>query len=322
MKPNLNLIIAALATLLVACTNTPSEKDKPSGNHAVSTANGAKPVADQSTRTPQTSTKLTQDTSKDRYAWNPAYDFNHNLQNRIPCPDGFQRPDAPKGSFTAWLRRLPLKPGRPKVRLHNGQLKGNQNAHYAIVDIDVGKRDLQQCADAVMRLRAEYLYAYNRESDIHFNFTSGDKADWKRYKEGYRCQIRGNKVTWSKKANQDGSHKNFRRYMDLIFNYAGTASLEKEMQAVSMASIQPGDVLIQGGFPGHAVLVLDVAEHAQTGEKRYLLGQSYMPAQEIHVLKNPYGSAKSPWYSVAKSGKIYTPEWTFTTKDLKRFDNP
>ena len=48
-----------------------------------------------------------------------------------------------------------------------------------------------------------------------------------------------------------------------------------------VTSMQIGDVLIQGGSPGHAVIVVDMAENPATGEKLYLLAQSYMPAQDI-----------------------------------------
>ena len=77
------------------------------------------------------------------------------IENRFTPPEGFARPAAEDKSFAAWLRGLPLLPGRPKVLLFDGREKGNQDAHDAVVDMDVGNRDLQQCADAVMRLRAE-----------------------------------------------------------------------------------------------------------------------------------------------------------------------
>ena len=82
--------------------------------------------------------------------------------------------------------------------------------------------------------------------------------------------------------------------------------------------IQPGDVLIHGGFPGHAVIVIDVAIN-KDGRKIYLLAQSYMPAQDIHVLKNYVNPDISPWYKVNDETEIKTPEYTFTKYELKRW---
>ena len=105
--------------------------------------------------------------------------------------------------------------------------------------------------------------------------------------------------------------------------YAGTASLSKELPKSDFKSIKAGDVLIQGGFPGHAVIVLDVAQHTQTGEKVFMIAQSYMPAQSIHVLKNFIQPNLGVWYSVqdcsAREG-IFTPQWNFYPKDLKSFE--
>jgi hypothetical protein len=77
-------------------------------------------------------------------------------------------------------------------------------------------------------------------------------------------------------------------------------------------------VIIRGGFPGHAVIVMDVAVNA-SGKKIYLLAQSYMPAQDIHVLKNPMNADLSPWYEVNDDPIIYTPEYRFTKNELKRW---
>lgn len=86
-----------------------------------------------------------------------------------------------------------------------------------------------------------------------------------------------------------------------------------------MTSMQIGDVLIKGGTPGHAVIVVDMAENPATGEKLYLLVQSYMPAQDIQVLVNLKERDKSPWYTLDGKGNILTPEWGFTSADLKCF---
>jgi len=107
--------------------------------------------------------------------------------------------------------------------------------------------------------------------------------------------------------------------MNIICSYAGTLSLAKELKPVSIKNIQIGDVFIQGGSPGHAVLVVDMVENKETGERRFLLAQSYMPAQEIHVLKNMANADESPWYSNLSEGSVGTPEWGFGVEDLKRF---
>ena len=190
-----------------------------------------------------------------------------------------------------------------------------------MIDIDVGKRDLQQCADAVMRLRAEYLYAQSEFSKIHFNFTSGHEVGFVDWSQGRKPIIAGNSVRFSAKGTKvDTTYTNFRKYLNMIYSYAGTASLSKELRTVAIEEMQIGDVFIQGGFPGHAVLVVDMVENAK-GAKQFLLAQSYMPAQEMHVLKNYNQTDHNPWYPLDFGAELYTPEWRFSKDDLKRFGN-
>ena len=259
------------------------------------------------------------DTTGKTYAWHKAYNQVQALKSRIRPPEGYKRLSMEKGSFADWLQNIPLKPGKPDVLLYNGELKGNQSAHFRVIDLDVGNRDLQQCADAVMRLRAEYLYSQDKWDQISFNFTSGDACKWEDWRKGIRPKISGNNVSFSKTAQASDSYKNFRAYMNKVFNYAGTASLSKEMKRRPLAEIAIGDVFIQGGFPGHAIMVMDMAEHEESGEKIFLLAQSYMPAQEMHILNNPMDGEMSPWYSGNFQGDLDTPEWTFGAGDLKRF---
>ena len=55
----------------------------------------------------------------------------------------------------------------------------------------------------------------------------------------------------------------------------------------NVEDIEIGDVFIQTGNPyGHAIIIVDVAIN-KNKEKIFMLAQSYMPAQEIHILKNP-----------------------------------
>jgi uncharacterized protein DUF4846 len=219
------------------------------------------------------------------------------LAVRFSPPEGFVRQPSPPMSWATWLRGLPLKPHGSAVHLHNGKRKWRQDAHAAVVDIDVGKRDLQQCADAVMRLRAEWLYSQSRVSEIAFNNTNGKRMRF---------------TAWRSK-----SYAGFRKYMIQVFAYAGTYSLSRELKSKPVADLAIGDVFIRGGFPGHAVLVADMAVNPTTREKKFLLLQSYMPAQDVHVLRNPNDPNGGAWYSGDISETLVTPEWTFASDSLK-----
>ncbi|TYP48141.1 DUF4846 domain-containing protein [Thermosediminibacter litoriperuensis] len=241
------------------------------------------------------------------------------VQERIRVPEGFERVAVPEGSFGEYLRNLPLKPHGSKVKYYNGVTKP-RDVHEAVLDIDVGDRDLQQCADAVIRLRAEYLYRKGEYDKIHFNFTNGFRADYTTWMKGYRIKVEGNKVYWVKRVEYSNDYAGFRKYLDTVFAYAGTLSLSKELKKVPVEDLQIGDVFIEGGTPGHCAIVLDVAENKATGEKIFILAQGYMPAQDIHILKNPANGEGNPWYTINFGERLRTPEWEFTRDQLARFE--
>ncbi|MDD4409153.1 MAG: DUF4846 domain-containing protein [Candidatus Pacebacteria bacterium] len=243
----------------------------------------------------------------------------YDTEERFLAPDGFEREEVDKDSFAYFLRHLSLKDYGSPVLLYNGREKANK-VYESVIDMDVGSKDLQQCADAVIRLRAEYLYQEKDYSHIHFNFTNGFRAEYEKWMKGYRIVVDGNKVRWEKRAEEGDSYETFREFLDTVFMYAGTLSLSKELESVKdYEDIQIGDVLVKGGNPGHAVIVFDVVVNKNTKKKAYLLGQSFMPAQEIHILKNLNSTNNSPWYLVGSGDIIKTPEWTFSREDLKRF---
>lgn len=236
----------------------------------------------------------------------PAKPVYYNNVGEIPLPDGYKRTPVEQGSFAAYLRNLPIKKGAEKVYLYNGQEKRNQNAHWAIIDMDTGDKDLQQCADVTMRLWGEYLFKQKRYNDIKFNFLSDGKP---RYFKDY--------------AKGDYSYPTFRKYMEWIFTYANTASLYHELKTVELKDLQPGDLFIFKGVPvGHAVIVVDMAVKPETGEKMFVLVQGWMPAQDMHILKNPNDSDLSPWYSTNFGNTLVTPEFTFSETNaykIKRY---
>lgn len=243
------------------------------------------------------------------------------LLTRILPPQGFKRTISTDSSFAFYLRHLPLKPHGSQVMLYNGERKPNYGIYDAVVDLDIGTRDLHQCADAIMRLRAEYLWNNEEYDRIHFNFTNGFYCEYTHWMEGKRIVVNGNSASWVQSADSSNTYEDFWDYMEIIFSYAGTLSLSEELEPVNIEDIQIGDVFIRGGSPGHAVIVVDMAINNTTGEKIFLLAQSYMPAQEIQILKNPNDATISPWYSIHFSDKLVTPEWIFEKTCLKRFED-
>ena len=241
------------------------------------------------------------------------------IETRFDPPPGYRRGALPDGSFGKYLRGLPLKPHGSPVLYYNGDEKPNNNIYSGVVAMDIGKHDLQQCADAIMRLRAEYLYSSKQTDKIHFNFTSGFRADFTKWAAGSRISVNGNRVSWQCGRMADHSYASFRKYLETVFSYAGTLSLSRELQKVDYKDLTIGDVFIQGGSPGHAVIVVDIAQD-NMGKKIYLLAQSYMPAQEIQVLHNLMNKSISPWYELDETQTIIsTPQWDFTSSNLKRF---
>lgn len=306
-------VLALCLTLLSACREDSSkpiivEEDGPS--RTVSKEGPGHPKAK----------SIVSDSTKNKYTWLDKYDIKQALRHQIPCPSKTKRIEVEPESFADWLRYLPLKQEGSAVYFYNGQRRPDQNGMARVVDLDVGERDLQQCADAVMRLRGEYLYSKKKYSAIHFNFTSGHKVAFDDWAKGRKPKVTGNRVRFTSKTNNiDYGYKNFRSYLERIFTFAGTASLDKELPKTRVEDIQIGDIFIQGGFPGHAVLVMDMAIAESTGKRYFLLGQSYMPAQDFHILKNSTNPSCSPWYELPFGEQLHTPDWSFSAKDLHRF---
>ncbi|HBV98535.1 MAG: hypothetical protein JL50_20865 [Peptococcaceae bacterium BICA1-7] len=241
------------------------------------------------------------------------------LAERFSPPAGYTRAGAEEGSFGQYLRGLPLKTHGAKVKYYDGSEKPRE-VYEAVIDLDVGERDLQQCADAVIRLRAEFLYGKGQYEQIHFNFTSGFKADYATWRQGNRIVVEGNNARWVKAGGDSGSYASFRKYLDMVFAYAGTLSLSGELKRVAVEDMKPGDVFLKGEDPGHCVIVVDMAEN-KSGQKMFMLAQSYMPAQDIHILKNPQDTEISPWYPLDFGERLETPEWTFSRGQLVRFSD-
>ena len=99
-------------------------------------------------------------------AWWPLIDTaspTEPLAKRYRPPTGFHRVAVGPQSFAAWLRTLPIRTDRMQVLSYQGLPLKRPSA--GIVAMDVGDRDLMQCADSIIRLHAEYLWAHGRQNE-------------------------------------------------------------------------------------------------------------------------------------------------------------
>jgi len=219
-----------------------------------------------------------------------------------------------EGSWQSFLQNLPLKQGL--VIDYRGEAVSPQTKAAAIIDYDIGRQDLQQCADALIRLRAEYLYAQKRYSEVGFHFTSGHYYSWDQYTAGVRPRVKGSKVQFYKTDPRQQDHRSLRAYLDIVYAYAGTISLASELKHAN--GFEVGTIIITPGSPGHCTIIIDEATN-ERGEKLYKLAEGYTPAQSIYVLSNPIDSSISPWYKLSQ-GDIKTASYIFKNFFLRRFE--
>lgn len=240
----------------------------------------------------------------DGYNQHMVYAQGKTIKDRFKPPAGYEREAYKEKEFGHFLQQLPLKPIEDLVMYYNGRTKDRRDIYASVIDLPIGKRDLHQCADAVMRLRADYLYQNKRYDDIHFNFLSDSKP---RYYKSF--------------AAGDYSYPKYWKYLEYIFSYANTSSLHDELTTVkSMDDVHIGDIFVQKGNPiGHAIIVVDMVIDPKNGQKLVLLAQSYMPAQELQIINNPINKSLSPWY-VLSGDVIRTPEWKFYPENLKTWN--
>ena len=243
------------------------------------------------------------------------------IRERFSAPKNYEWVKSSPNSYGHFLENFPLKKyGSPIVKFNNEKI-ANQNLHEAVFDIDVGDTDLQQCADAIIRLRAEYLYKEKKLDQIAFHFTSGDLFSWNDYKKGIRPIVSGNNVSFQRIEKENDSRESFRNYLNKIFTYAGTISQFKEATTITKTSdLKTGDFVITAGSPGHVVFIAGVSENKK-GDKLFLLAEGFTPAQSISVMNNPHEPEISPWYKLkTEDTEIKTSRYIFSPVVFKRYE--
>ena len=221
-----------------------------------------------------------------------------NIYSRFRTPENYNRIKS-DNKFGNFLSQLNLKTIQTKVKNYDGTEKPNTEAYEAIIDLPNPTKNVQYNSNAILRLRAEYLFQNRLFDKINFNI--GEKHQ-----------------TYLEYSKGDFSYRSFMDYIEYFLSKTNSTSIVNELERINWNNMEIGDIIFHNNsFKSHAVIVVDMAKNFK-GEKIFMLAQSYYPSQEIHILSNPNDPKISPWYE-HKSDTILTPEWRFFTNDLMRF---
>ncbi|MCA9598779.1 MAG: hypothetical protein KC776_35955 [Myxococcales bacterium] len=317
------LLVAATAALALALGGC--KRDKPVGE--TPSATPPPPPAASSAPTPEPEVKAEPEKPDPaKYAWLGDDSLElpkavDTLASRFATPPGYERVKLAEDSFGAWLRHLPLAaPGTP-VTSHKGDVvhPGNDDYLAAVVAIDVGKIDLQQSPDVAIRLHAEWLWSQGVRN-MSYRGATGLDMPLSRWARGERLVAEGRGVAWIVKAKaSEADHAELRRYLDAVFTWANSTSLAQQATPVDAKDVAPGDFFVHLGSPGHAMIVLDIAEKP-SGQKLALLGQALNPAQSIYVVRLGRATA---WFSLRPGSPLITPYTEeFSWEGLRRLPRP
>ena len=226
----ISFVVAFIATFCAGCSTSPAQP----APDAPAPVPKAESLATETTAPPASPTAPV-----DRSAYPWIADWTQDiptlipLEARFPAPAGFSRVEVESGSFGHWLRGLPVRTDRRHVLAYEGSPLRRPSA--AVVFLDVGKRDLQQCADSAIRLHAEYLWHRGLAAKAAYHFTSGDRSGWAEWRRGERFLIAGSKVKRVNGARRKNDHPTYRGWLTHLFRYAGTRSLARRQFPVKLA---------------------------------------------------------------------------------------
>ena len=245
-----------------------------------------------------------------RHPWLDASILTRTIAARFAPPPGYTRRPAPRGSFAAYLRSLPIRSDRTDVLLYDGSPAPMPSA--GVIPLDLGPRDLHQCADTIARLRGEYLWSAGRAEEAAFHFTSGDLSRWSNWRRGRPLVVRGREVSVGRSSPKPETYASYRIWLDRIFTYASTRSLHRDATRVPTdAPLAAGDFFLHPGSPGHVVIIADLAL-GPNGAQAGLIVQGYIPAREVHVVSpERERSVGGAWFALGSGADaaLHTLTW-------------
>jgi hypothetical protein len=229
------------------------------------------------------------------------------LAHRVPLPVGYTEVPAAPGSFAEWLRHLPaLPPGASVVTTEGLVITTDADPGVAaVLDLDV--RPDQECADVILRLRAEWLRRQGREGEIVFNLTGPGEISWPEWTRGMRPVLHGQQVGFERRGEPGDSREAFDGYLRAVCAWCSTVSLAKDGVPAAAGDLRIGDYVSRPelGSAGHAMLVVDLAR-SEDGRVVALFAEGLMPAQTPHAIR---GNGPAGWVEVDPSADFDVLAW-------------
>jgi len=160
--------------------------------------------------------------------------------------------------------------------------------------------DLEQCADWPLRLYADHLRDHDLQGMISFRLQNGQTHSWPEWSSGNRLQFdqRSNRHI-VKQTVPDSGRESYVGYLRYLFHWAGSLALLNYLTPVPAKDLLPGDLIVQNttGGMGHVSLILDICANMD-GERLYLIGNGWTPAQEFFVRKPDDGEGTGYWFTL------------------------
>ncbi|MDQ7797592.1 MAG: DUF4846 domain-containing protein [Candidatus Edwardsbacteria bacterium] len=215
----------------------------------------------------------------------------------VPTPSGYARVQYADSSYSGWIQRLPIKDDDVILGYDGEPVISSFYSVLAVVDMPMlFSRDLEQCADWCFRFRAEYFKQTKRLKQLYLFDYNGKR----RY---YR-----------------DSGQTYKGFLRWTMGNANSYSLKKGCRTVAETDLRPGDMLVQNqtGGVGHVSVVMDVCRDDK-GNERYLIGYSFMPAQQFHIERAGGDKGKKGWFSIPEYRQYLRLYLDFGDPIYKRF---
>lgn len=244
---------------------------------------------------------------------------------RINPPEGYTRIHALEDSIGTFLHDYPVRADGAQVLYYNGEIREDAQA-AAVLDVSLGSRNHEGPAGAMARLIAEYLYSQQAYADISFTLGSNFDFTFDTWRTGKTLRVDGSSVSWESGGEDSNGEENFQSYLSTLFVYISMSTLERDLvqvEDVDSDEIRVGDIFLGTTEDGKktALMVADLCQSDETGERLMLLVQGGAPAQQLHIVENPSDEELSPWYPCGFSADLTTPDASIAIEDRYRYKN-